>query len=392
MTITTTFDPPLPSDSPAVFNAKAFTLLGDLNTWGDEANDLQADVNAKQATASAAATTATTQAGLATAAKNAAESAWDNFDDRYLGPKASNPTLDNDGNALLEGALYWNTAAKEMRTWNGTAWVTTSVANALSRTGDTMTGPLAQAAGTASLPSYTFSGSTSTGMWSPGADILAWSTAGAERLRIDASGNVGVGTGSPGTYGKFVVASTGPAQTLLTGTDTGNGFQQFWGATGRLGYVGYGDVSQNLYVFNDKAADIRFGTNGAERLRIDASGNVLVTGSGGLGYGAGSGGSVIQATSKSTGVTLNKPCGRIQTHGANLNAGDAVSFLVTNSMVGQTDTVTCNVVGGTGSTNAYIVTPFPQSGSFFLSIRNLSAVNLAEELQLEFNVHKGAIT
>ena len=73
MTITVTFDPPLPSDSPSVFNTKAFKLLGDLNDWSAEANALKVDVNqdetvlnAAVAAASGSATTATTKAGIAT--------------------------------------------------------------------------------------------------------------------------------------------------------------------------------------------------------------------------------------------------------------------------------------------------------------------------------------
>lgn len=149
MTISVVFDPPLLADSPTVFNSKAFTLVGDLNNWSNEANALASDVTSKQTTASNAATTATNQADLANSSRIAAQDAaaaaaasYDSFDDRYLGAKASDPTLDNDGNALIEGALYWNSTAKEMRTWNGTAWVTTSVANAVSRGGDTMTGNL----------------------------------------------------------------------------------------------------------------------------------------------------------------------------------------------------------------------------------------------------------
>ena len=51
------------------------------------------------------------------AAASAASAAalLDNFDDRYLGPKANDPTLDNDGNALTDGALYSNTTTKKMR-------------------------------------------------------------------------------------------------------------------------------------------------------------------------------------------------------------------------------------------------------------------------------------
>jgi hypothetical protein len=53
------------------------------------------------------------------------------------------------------------------------------------------------ALGTVSAPSITFTGDLNTGIWSPGADTVAVSTNGAERIRIDASGNVGIGTNSP---------------------------------------------------------------------------------------------------------------------------------------------------------------------------------------------------
>lgn len=56
------------------------------------------------------AATATTQAGLAQTAAIAAAGSLDSFDDRYLGAKAADPTVDNDGDPLLDGALYWNTS------------------------------------------------------------------------------------------------------------------------------------------------------------------------------------------------------------------------------------------------------------------------------------------
>lgn len=66
MTITVVFDPPLPSDSTATFNTKAFATLGDLNVWSTEANALATDANTDAATATTQAGTATTQAGIAT--------------------------------------------------------------------------------------------------------------------------------------------------------------------------------------------------------------------------------------------------------------------------------------------------------------------------------------
>ena len=89
--------------------------------------------------AASSATTATTKASEATTAKTAAETAQtaaetaktaaetalDTFDDRYLGAKSSDPTLDNDGNALIDGALYFNTSDNVTKVYDlgNTAWV-----------------------------------------------------------------------------------------------------------------------------------------------------------------------------------------------------------------------------------------------------------------------------
>ena len=78
-------------------------------------------------------------------------------------------------------------------------------------------------------------------------------------------------------------------------------------------------------------------TGSTERVKIDSSGNVLVTSVAGLGYGTGAGGTVTQATSKSTAVTLNKPTGQITTHNAALAADTTVSFLVNNSLITTSD-------------------------------------------------------
>lgn len=88
--------------------------------------------------ASAAATSATNAANSASAASASADSAaasassaassYDQFDDRYLGSKTSSPTVDNDGNALLTGALYFDTVASEMRVYTGSSWKATGSA------------------------------------------------------------------------------------------------------------------------------------------------------------------------------------------------------------------------------------------------------------------------
>lgn len=93
-----------------------------------------ASASAASATNSAAAaatseTNAASSASSAAASAAAAATALDNFDDRYLGPKSSNPTVDNDGNALVTGALYYRTTAPiGMKVWDGAQWLEASAA------------------------------------------------------------------------------------------------------------------------------------------------------------------------------------------------------------------------------------------------------------------------
>lgn len=136
--------PPSRSDAPQDFSDRADALLGALPSFVTEANALQSDVNAKEASVSSYATIATDKAAeaqghattastkaseaaasaiAAAASASNAEIAFDSFDDKYLGSKSTDPTTDNDGNPLLTGALYWNTTVGAVRVWNGSAWL-----------------------------------------------------------------------------------------------------------------------------------------------------------------------------------------------------------------------------------------------------------------------------
>ena len=103
-------------------------------------------------------------------------------------------------------------------------------------------------------------------------------------------------------------------------------------------------------------------------------------------YVAGDGGAVTQATSKSTGVTLNKLCGQITTHNAALAAAAEVSFTVTNSTVKATDVVVACIASG-ATAGAYAVTvDAVAAGSFRISLSNQSAASKSEALVLNFVV------
>ena len=84
-----------------------------------------ASATAAASSQTAAASSQTAAASSATAAATSetnAASTYDTFDDRFLGAKSSNPSVDNDGDALATGALYFNTTDNNMRVYNGSAW------------------------------------------------------------------------------------------------------------------------------------------------------------------------------------------------------------------------------------------------------------------------------
>lgn len=108
----------------------------------------------------------------------------------------------------------------------------------------------------------------------------------------------------------------------------------------------------------------------------------------GIGYGTGAGGTVTQATSKVTAVTLNKPCGRITTHNAALDYGDNAPFVVNNSLVSAGDTVAVSV---DNNANYIALLLYTTVGSFRISLVNIypSTTSLSEAVGINFTVIKG---
>ncbi len=108
----------------------ASTSASTATTKASEASTSASNASTSASTASTqatnAASSATAAASSATAAASSATSAaasFDTFDDRFLGSKSSDPSVDNDGDALLTGALYWNSSAGNLRVYSGSAWV-----------------------------------------------------------------------------------------------------------------------------------------------------------------------------------------------------------------------------------------------------------------------------
>jgi hypothetical protein len=113
----------------------------------------------------------------------------------------------------------------------------------------------------------------------------------------------------------------------------------------------------------------------------------LTSSGGGIGYTAG--GTVIQATDKATGVTLDELAGTITMNGAALNAATTVTFTLTNSFIGAGDMVLVQHTSA-GTLGAYNFAVAPGAGSADISVRNVHTGNLSEAIVLRFVVIKAA--
>lgn len=123
--------------------------------------------------------------------------------------------------------------------------------------------------------------------------------------------------------------------------------------------------------------------------RVRATGEILSNSpTAGVGYRTGAGGVVTQATSKTTGVTLNRVAGQVTLNAASLAAGASASFTLTNSAIAATDAPIVSIASG-ATADAYAVTVTAvAAGSCRIQLRNMGAVALAEALVLNFAVIK----
>lgn len=436
------------------------------------------------------------------AMKLAVETIYDTFDDRFLGSKVNDPTVDNDGNALIDGAMYFNTSSNALKVYDlgNTLWVTipqiylsglldvqlTSIA-----TGDLLTwnGTKWVNTRTPSFDSVKLNGGISTqgtATWNNteltydlvlndnvtlqvGQEEVVYCKN--NTLTTIPNGRPVMAVGPNGNSGNILVelhdGTKASAKRILGLTTqpilpsnninpygfvtrngkvrglntTGSDYGETWvdgdilyvKATGALtkvepadtalkmpiAFVIHAHTNGTLYVrttgidenhdrdlIATKVAKVASTDNAIARFNgitgdvqnssvvIDSSGNLLLTsGTGVIGYGTGAGGTVTQLTSKSTAVTLNKPCGKIVTNNQVLLPNGIVSFVVYNNLVRPNDVIVLNLSGGYANLQEYTCyIDVLGKGWFQVSLRNTSASSLANNVEIGFAIINGSLS
>ena len=206
----------------------------------------------------------------------------------------------------------------------------------------------------------------------------------AERMSVESNGSIGFTGEVQAKTNLFVGGNALGRQYFRTATNTTIAEIGPGSVTGDGNKLGITTVSPGT--------NIVIGTNTTSRIEItDATTlvyhNLLLTSqTGTLGYGTGAGGSVTQSTSKSTAVTLNRPCGRITMNNAALAAGASVAFTLINSLISPTDLVICVANLNTAYRVESFIDPF---NGATIRVTNTTAGSLSDALQLNFAVIKG---
>lgn len=300
-------------------NSEAMALAHKMAAASSESAAANSEANAlvyqtaAQASQQAAATSESNAAASAVSAASSAASAaaaLDNFDDRYLGPKPQDPYVDNDGNALLTGALYFNTDTGVMKIYTASGWIAASSATVAT---------LATFEFVASAGQTDFSGTDVNGVplsylvgavlvslngvrLRPGEDFLA--STGNSIVLVSAA-NVGDEL-IVDAFGNFLVADTYSRNesdarfVTVTGDSMAGALGLFGSSTGRFGaglsikgsipelhfgrddgngeggvLFDHADSQKRMYVGTyNTDGPLHLGTNGMDRLRIDATGRI----------------------------------------------------------------------------------------------------------------------
>lgn len=154
-------------------------------------------------------------------------------------------------------------------------------------------------------------------------------------------------------------------------------------------FAGLAGLYVNSAVAYRGIGDIQITVGGGSTIKTAGSGALNAS----IGFLTGTGGSIVQATNKSTAVTLNKSCGQITMNNAALAGGALVSFTLNNSQVAADDRLAVWVKSGNASVGSYRVAAEGNSaGTRTVVVENKTGGSLSEALVLGFEITKAVIT
>ena len=182
------------ANSASAASTSATNAASSASSASTSASNASSSASAASTSASSASSSATAAASSATSASTSAANAaasYDSFDDRYLGAKSSAPALDNDGDALVTGALYFNTTNNAMYVYDGSSWTEAYTGTVVAKTSST---------GSAVLPV----GTTAERDGSPSAGYLRWNSDDTSAEVYDGSAWAAVGGGNSTGEGLYL--------------------------------------------------------------------------------------------------------------------------------------------------------------------------------------------
>jgi hypothetical protein len=266
----------------ATNNSNVSTVATNISAINTNATNIVAIQNASTNATNAAnsATAAGNAQTAAEAARDATLSAYDNFDDRYLGSKTSDPSVDNDGNALVAGSLYFNSVSGAMKVYTGSAWVAAYVSGTdylakssnLSDLADTSTartnlglGATATFSTSVSTPIVQATGSGGGSLKnSGGTSCIQWGGGGGANATIDVAVNFSADGSFTGTgqvklpNGTTAQRSGSPSAGMIRYNSTTGTFEGYTSAWGSIGGGATGAGGDTVFQENSRTVTTNY--------------------------------------------------------------------------------------------------------------------------------------